>query len=106
MALPCASPESRTAVLAARLSDERERGEVVEEVKVKKCEEKWMTTKFDDRCRRDAMSILIASPSLSFALRLETHKQQSLLQSDDFSEAVIHLRALASCVSDCESAVS
>lgn len=36
MALPCASPESRTAVLAARLSDERERGEVVEEVKVKK----------------------------------------------------------------------
>jgi hypothetical protein len=36
MAPTCAILESRAAVLAARLADERERGEVVEEFKVKK----------------------------------------------------------------------
>jgi hypothetical protein len=59
MASPCcASPESRTAVLAARLSDERERGEVVEEVKVKKMRERERGRDGIERIRRRRFTLL------------------------------------------------
>ena len=62
-------------------------------------------SKFDVGQMVDLSSLTISS--LSFASQnSHKHEKQSLLQSDEFSEAVIHLRALASCVSDCESAVS
>ena len=81
MVPPCASPESRTAVLAARLSDERERGEVAEEVKVKEMEKERDDCESNSTSRQTTTMVRLMPHhlhlSLSFALRFtKKHKTE------------------------------